>query len=126
MQLTCKPRFGGEAVSLAVNYAETSSFRNASYQPFIFNGAQYGRVREYGNFSFVIVTDAGHLVPTDKPDAALELFKRAITNVDIASGQKLVANQTTLPFAPDPPFTATSRRPKPETSSPPMPSSLFR
>ncbi|KAH8890858.1 carboxypeptidase C [Thozetella sp. PMI_491] len=99
---------GGEAVSLAVSYTEARLFRNASYQPFTFNGALYGTVREYGNLSFVVVSDAGHLVPSDKPDAALELFRRAITGVDISSGQHSVFGTTTPPLQPDPPATGTT------------------
>jgi hypothetical protein len=45
-------RFGGQAVSLAVNYTHAKEFRAADYAPFKLDGTEYGEVREYGNFSF--------------------------------------------------------------------------
>jgi carboxypeptidase C (cathepsin A) len=55
--------FGGQAVSLAVNYAHSTEFRKAGYQPFTVDGTEYGEVRQYGNFSFLRVYEAGHEVP---------------------------------------------------------------
>ena len=115
--LTERDRFGGEAVSLAINYAQSSFFRAAAYQPFFFNGAQYGRVREYGNLSFAVLSDAGHLVPADQPEASLELFRRALAGLDLASGRRLVSDQTELPFTPDPPLSTISRGVSPSPSS---------
>nr|POE54183.1 carboxypeptidase s1 like a [Quercus suber] len=40
-----------------------SEFRKTEYEPFIYNGIEYGEVRQYGNFSFVRVYEAGHEVP---------------------------------------------------------------
>ena len=115
--LTVLDRFGGEAVSLAINYAQSSLFRAAAYQPLLFNGAQYGRVREYGNLSFAVLSDAGHLVPADQPEASLELFRRALAGLDLASGRSPVSDQTGLPFTPDPPLVTTSRGASPSLSS---------
>jgi carboxypeptidase C (cathepsin A) len=55
--------FGGEAVSLAVNYTHSAQFKAAGYAPFHVDGVEYGEVREYGNFSFVRIYEAGHSVP---------------------------------------------------------------
>lgn len=52
--------FGGEAVSMQINYTDAESFRNAGYQPFMVDGEEYGEVREYGRFSFTRVYQAGH------------------------------------------------------------------
>ena len=52
-------RFGGEAVSLALKYSQNLLFRKAPYRPFALNGESHGRVREYGNFSFVVVENSG-------------------------------------------------------------------
>jgi carboxypeptidase C (cathepsin A) len=77
--------FGGEAVSLAMNYTHSEQsvilpfvslnvhsliilpfhhhrFRAAGYAPMTVNGTQYGETREYGNFSFTRVYEAGHEV----------------------------------------------------------------
>lgn len=55
--------FGGQAISLAVNYTHSSEFAAAGYQPFTVDGTEYGEVRQYGNFSFLRIYDAGHEVP---------------------------------------------------------------
>lgn len=55
--------FGGEAVSLAVNYTHAEDFRAAGYAPFLVDGTEYGAVREQGNFSFVRIYESGHQVP---------------------------------------------------------------
>ena len=55
--------FGGEAVSLAVNYTHAEDFRAAGYAPFLVDGIEYGAVREQGNFSFVRIYESGHQVP---------------------------------------------------------------
>lgn len=46
-------RFGGEAVSLEVNYLHKEEFAAADYAPFMVDGSEYGEVRQYGNFSFL-------------------------------------------------------------------------
>ena len=52
--------FGGEAVSMQINYTEAEQFREAGYQPFMVDGEEYGEVREYGRFSFTRIYEAGH------------------------------------------------------------------
>lgn len=55
--------FGGQAVSLGLNYTHAAQFRKAGYAPLMYGGTQYGEVREYGNFSFTRVYESGHEVP---------------------------------------------------------------
>lgn len=57
------------------------SFRNRV------NGGEYGEVRQYGNFSFMRIYEAGHEVPFYQPEASLELFRRVLGNLDIATGE---------------------------------------
>ena len=78
--------FGGEAVSLAVNYTNSAEFRAADYAPFIVNGEEYGEVRQYGNFSFMRIYEAGHEVPFYQPVASLAMFQRVLGNLDVATG----------------------------------------
>lgn len=78
--------FGGQAVSLAVNYTHSTEFRAAGYTPFLVNGQEYGEVREYGNFSFLRIYEAGHEVPYYQPEASLEYFRRILGGKDIALG----------------------------------------
>lgn len=83
--------FGGEAVSLALNFTNSEKFRAASYHPFIVNGVAYGEVREHGKFSFTRVYEAGHEVPYYQPEASLELFRRALDHVTISDGSAMVS-----------------------------------
>jgi carboxypeptidase C (cathepsin A) len=82
--------FGGEAVSLAVEYANSAAFRAAGYAPFVVDGVEYGEVREHGNFSFTRVYEAGHEVPYYQPVASLELFRRILDKRIIADGSVLL------------------------------------
>ena len=82
--------FGGQAVSLEVNYIHSAEFRASGYEPFMVDGTEYGEVRQYGNFSFMRIYEAGHEVPFYQPEASLALFKRVLDNVDVASGEEPV------------------------------------
>ncbi|KAL8998288.1 MAG: hypothetical protein Q9169_002602 [Polycauliona sp. 2 TL-2023] len=87
---------GGEAVSLAVNYTNKEEFAAAGYAPFMVEGDEYGEVREYGNFSFLRIYEAGHEVPFYQPLASLEFFRRVLANQDIATGgQELTGTYST-------------------------------
>ncbi|KAL9029187.1 MAG: hypothetical protein Q9196_002538 [Gyalolechia fulgens] len=77
---------GGQAVSLAVNYTNKAEFAAAGYAPFMVDGTEYGEVREYGNFSFLRIYEAGHEVPFYQPLASLEFFRRVLGGRDIAQG----------------------------------------
>lgn len=45
-----------------------------------------GQVRQHGNYSFSRVFQAGHEVPSYQPEAAYQIFNRAIFGLDIATG----------------------------------------
>ncbi|KAI4188141.1 MAG: hypothetical protein L6R41_002327 [Letrouitia leprolyta] len=77
---------GGQAVSLTVNYTHKAEFAAAGYTPFLVDGDEYGEVREYGNFSFLRIYEAGHEVPYYQPLASLEYFRRILGGRDIALG----------------------------------------
>ncbi|KAL4774098.1 Alpha/Beta hydrolase protein [Aspergillus nidulans var. acristatus] len=78
--------FGGQAVSLAVKYPHSKQFQAAGYTPLLVDGVEYGETREYGNFSFSRVYEAGHEVPYYQPAASLQLFNRTLFGWDIAEG----------------------------------------
>lgn len=80
--------FGGEAVSNALQFQHTKEFAQTGYTPFLVDGVEYGSVREYGNFSFLRIYEAGHEVPFYQPLASLEYFRRVLGNKDIATGQE--------------------------------------
>ncbi|KAI9881262.1 MAG: hypothetical protein M1830_005548 [Pleopsidium flavum] len=72
--------------SLTVNYTHAAQFRAAGYEPFMVNNQEYGEVRQYGNFSFLRMYEAGHEVPYYQPLASLEAFRRTLLNLDLADG----------------------------------------
>jgi hypothetical protein len=79
---------GGEAVAEEV---KAPGFDAAGYADMqTSDGVCHGAVKQSGGFSFVRVYNAGHLVPFYQPLAALSLFDRAISGVDIATGKKKV------------------------------------
>lgn len=80
--------FGGEAVSLAAKYAHSKQFAAAGYAPFLVDGVEYGQTREYGNFSFSRVYEAGHEVPYYQPVASLQLFNRTLNGWELSKGEK--------------------------------------
>lgn len=87
--------FGGQAVSMAVNHTHKAEFLAAGYEPMLYNGVEYGEVRERGNFSFTRIYESGHEVPFYQPQAALAHFQRVIEGLDIPKGkEKLTANLT--------------------------------
>ncbi|KAF2865051.1 Alpha/Beta hydrolase protein [Massariosphaeria phaeospora] len=79
--------YGGELLSLAINYTNTSAFASAGYAPVIVNDTYIGgQVRQHGNLSFTRVYQAGHEVPAYQPETAYKIFQRALFNFDIATG----------------------------------------
>jgi carboxypeptidase C (cathepsin A) len=78
--------FGGEAISLAVNWTHADQFRAAGYTPFMVDGTEYGQVRQVGNYSFLRIYESGHEVPYYQPKASLEFFRRVLGHVDVALG----------------------------------------
>ncbi|KAJ4989705.1 serine carboxypeptidase [Stagonosporopsis vannaccii] len=87
--------FGGEAVSLTIDYANSKEFRAAGYEAMMVDGTEYGEVRQYGNFSFARIYESGHEVPYYQPEAALAYFNRTLYHYDIATGkERVTANLT--------------------------------
>jgi carboxypeptidase D len=119
--------FGGQAISLAVNYTHSEEFRKAEYAPFKVDGIEYGEVREYGNFSFIRIYESGHEVPYYQPVASLEMFRRAIMGENFGNGAPVTptfethgnANAThTEPYVALPSSTASSASGTSPTVSP--------
>lgn len=90
---------GGEAASLAIPHRHRDAFAAAGYAPLTLPGTDagedpaegppfvpYGLTRQHGNLSFTRVFQAGHMVPSYQPEAALRVFERALFNRDIATG----------------------------------------
>jgi carboxypeptidase C (cathepsin A) len=52
------------------------------------DGVVHGQVKQAGLFSFVRIYESGHEVPFYQPLVALEMFERALKQVDVATGTK--------------------------------------
>ncbi|KAK5132829.1 hypothetical protein LTR08_008631 [Meristemomyces frigidus] len=78
---------GGEKSSLNIPWAAQSRFHAAGYTPLVLSPVHSGGLtRQHGNLSFTRVYQAGHLVPAYQPEAAYQIFMRALTGRDIATG----------------------------------------
>lgn len=79
---------GAENVSLSAEYPDATSFQKAGYAHIITNTTyEGGFVRQYGNFSFSRVFEAGHSVAAYQPETVFRIFERAIFGKDIATGE---------------------------------------
>jgi hypothetical protein len=79
--------YGGELLSLAINYTDSENFKDAGYSPLYVNDSYTGgQVRQHGNLSFTRVYEAGHEVPAYQPETAYRIFMRSLFNYDIATG----------------------------------------
>ncbi|KAF9869744.1 serine carboxypeptidase [Colletotrichum karsti] len=76
----------GEKASLAVPYKRSEDFASAGYAPLMTPDGLTGMTRQFGNYSFSRVFQAGHEVPSYQPVTAYEIFMRATFNRDIATG----------------------------------------
>ncbi|KAI0005255.1 carboxypeptidase C [Xylariaceae sp. FL0662B] len=83
---------GGEATSLAVPYRHSAEFAKAGYAPLETTSGVDGMTRQYGNFSFTRVFQAGQEIPAYQPEAAYEIFMRATFHRDIPSGLSTVTD----------------------------------
>lgn len=65
---------GYNAVSNTIKYKNQEAFSNTDFKPWFSNGKEAGLVRGYDNFTFLRVFDAGHMVPHDQPEIALDML----------------------------------------------------
>lgn len=86
---------GGEAVADALNI---KGFNTAGYvdvqTP---DKVIHGQAKQSGNFAFVRAYQSGHMVPFFKPLLSLEILKRTIHGLDIATGKHKMGGKTTGP-----------------------------
>ena len=52
------------------------------------DGVVHGQVKQAGLFSFARIYNSGHEVPFYQPLVSLEMFKRVLKRVDVATGKK--------------------------------------
>lgn len=76
--------FGNEAWTLALEWPGKKKFNAAKVNKFKADGQHAGDSRNYGNFTFLTIFDAGHMVPFNQPKASLEFFNRWVLDSDYA------------------------------------------
>ena len=70
---------GGLAWTSAMNWPGKSQFNAKSFIDWNFNGKKVGASRSYSNLTFLEVENAGHLVPHDQPEVALEMLQQFLS-----------------------------------------------
>lgn len=68
---------GNRAWTKALEWSGQQEFNNAPTKPWTgSNRKRYGEATNYKGFTFLRVFDAGHMVPHDQPEAALDMLNR--------------------------------------------------
>ncbi|KAL4389032.1 hypothetical protein HN51_009879 [Arachis hypogaea] len=60
----------------AMKWSGEEQFRGSPTIQFVVNGSDAGSLKSYGPLAFLKVNEAGHMVPMDQPEAALEMITR--------------------------------------------------
>ena len=90
------PWTGGEATALAAKWAHRADFADAGYQELQGvttpedEGGLGAVVKQYGQFSFSRVFDAGHTVSAYAPETVYRIFERTLMGVDVVTGEKSI------------------------------------
>lgn len=72
--------YGSEAFTLSLEWSGSSGFRSAQKTTWTYEGQAAGEARSFGPLTFLRVFDAGHMVPMDQPERALDMFLRWLNN----------------------------------------------
>lgn len=81
---------GNLAWTLALEWSGKDEFNLAEAKDFVVDGDKdaSGEIRKVGKgagqFAFLKIFEAGHMVPTDQPEASLEMFTKWINNKALA------------------------------------------
>ncbi|CAN8096706.1 unnamed protein product [Discula destructiva] len=67
---------GNEAWANALEWPGHKDFKATKLSPLKADGKEYGRVKTSGNFTFMQIFGAGHMVPYDQPEPALNFYNR--------------------------------------------------
>lgn len=69
---------GNNAWTEALEWPGQKSFNDAEVKDLTCNGKKAGIVKSSGNFTFMTIFDAGHMVPMNQPEASLDFLNRWI------------------------------------------------
>jgi hypothetical protein len=83
------PWLGGEATALAAKYPFATQFKESGYEKIVTNKTYSGGVvKQYDNFSFSRIYDAGHSVGMYQPETMYQIFMRSMFGKNVATGEK--------------------------------------
>jgi len=77
--------YGGRAWTAALQWPGQAGFNAATPVAWTVNGTAAGTAQSYQNFTWLEVANAGHMVPMDQPENALDMLKRFLTNQPFGS-----------------------------------------
>lgn len=63
-----------------MRWSKIDLYKQSQRNPFFVNGSLAGYVRKADNFADVMILNAGHMVPTDQPQAALHIIDKFIND----------------------------------------------
>jgi cathepsin A (carboxypeptidase C) len=69
---------GNKHWTLEMEWPNKEAYNAAADKPYTLNGKEVGRIRTANGFSFVQVYQAGHMVPMDQPEVALDMINNFI------------------------------------------------
>ncbi len=71
---------GNQAWTLAMDWKHKNEFNNAEVKEWgnREDGSAAGKVRTSNGFTFMQIYDAGHMVPSDQPEVALNMIKNFV------------------------------------------------
>ncbi|GJP84354.1 hypothetical protein CLOP_g14415 [Closterium sp. NIES-67] len=67
-----------------LNWKRQRQYGKAKYQPFVVGGSTKGKAKVAEPLTFLRVHEAGHMVPMDQPEAALEMIRRFMAKESLA------------------------------------------
>ncbi|RMJ03774.1 Carboxypeptidase Y A [Fusarium euwallaceae] len=67
---------GNQAWTDKLEWPGHKAFKNADIKNLETDGKEYGKVKSSGNFTFMQIYGAGHMVPMDQPEASSDFFNR--------------------------------------------------
>lgn len=70
---------GNRAWTKALEWPGKEAFNNAEVQSLTIGTEEYGKLTTAQNFAFIQIYQAGHMVPTDQPEASLDMLSRWVS-----------------------------------------------
>jgi cathepsin A (carboxypeptidase C) len=81
--------YGGQAWTNGLVWPGQQAFINAANTTWTYANEEAGSSRTAGGFTFVRVKDAGHMVPLNQPERALDMLARVISGQPFDSPSKV-------------------------------------